>query len=499
MRPMMWLLPALSATFLSAAPNFVVDGQIDDWAGIRPGYTASDPDHLVQAVSVAADAYRVFLRVTFSKERNPNTVPMTLLADSDGDSLTGDDGFDVALEFSSGLSVSTLENRASSPVKTGVIDLELTKAPAYVARDAEIGFPRGRSVGAQNNLFSGREGRWRLIVRDESGQIVQQGRFAFRLPAMRQWKPPETEDDPLSKGEAEFRVVSWNIGNRRWVENEDSYRRVLQALQPDIVLLDEVNRETPEAWIRGFLKSLRPDGKDWNLLIAKTGGWQRSLVATYLPLTPAFDEVPHTSETIERLGPLLEPHLPKESPPRIGLEEGIGSAGAFVTVGARTVLATVLDLTCCEVQSGNLYEQQRQAETEAIAGRLGETLRSHVVDGIVVAGDFNLVGTRRPLDALRLNLDPSGGDLAEVYSARLDGWATWTWTSAPGAATRFARNQLDYMLYSPSRLEQRKAFIFDPADLSSRWRLHHNLAADELHDHMPLVTDFSWSRRRSAE
>ena len=105
MRRMLWLLASLTASLLSAAPNFVVDGEVDEWAQIRPGYTAENPHDLVQAVSVAADAYRVFLRVTFSKERNPNTVPMTLLADSDGDPLTGDDGFDVALEFSSGLSV----------------------------------------------------------------------------------------------------------------------------------------------------------------------------------------------------------------------------------------------------------------------------------------------------------------------------------------------------------------------------------------------------------
>jgi hypothetical protein len=288
--------------------------------------------------------------------------------------------------------------------------------------------------------------------------------------------------------------VVWNVHNRSWTESPDSYRRILQALRPDIVLLDEVFSETPEAWIRTFLKSLRPDGKEWNLVIAKSGGLERSLVASHFPLTPAFNEVWHKSETLKRLGPLLEPFLPKVSPPRKGLEDGITAAAAFVTIDSRTLLATGLDLACCGNERGSLPEQRREAEAEAIAERVRAAIRSRAVHGVITGGDFNLVSSRQAMDSLRWNLDPVRGDLTEDFSRRLDGWATWTWTSAPGAASVFMRGKLDYLLYSPSGLDRRQAFVFDPADLSSEWRQHHDIQADDAAgtDHRPIVADFAW-------
>lgn len=497
MRPSLFALAALTAACLSAAPNIVVDGQIAEWTQVRPGFTSEKPDHLVRAVSVAADPYRIFILLSFPLEQQIHALPgsVTLLADSDGDSATGEDGFDVAFEFSSGVSVTTFDRGISSLVKTGVNDLGLAYAPSVAARNVEVGFPRGGSVGAHKNLFSGRAVRWKLIVRDDAKQVVQQGQFASKMPARRAWNPPEAKSDPLGKPPgANFRVLTWNVHDRNWIQNPELFRRTLQALQPDIVLLTEVSiSETPEPWIRAFLKSLRPDGKDWNLLISKSGGWDRTVVATHFPLTPAFDEVRHNRATIERLGPLVEPLLPKSSPRRKDLEDGISAAAAFVTIGSRTLLATTIHLACCGNEQGSVREQRRQAEAEVIAERLRATIGSRRVDGVITGGDFNLVNTRRPIELLRSNLDPAGGPLDENSSRRLDGWATWTWRAYPGAATPFMRSRLDYLLYSPSRLEQRKAFVFDPADMSSGWLLRHKLQADDWgSDHRPVVADFRW-------
>lgn len=151
--------------------------------------------------------------VRVSRGQNPLVVPgsITLLADCDFDSRTGSDGFDVALEFSSGLSISTLDDGASSRVETGVTDLELTKAPSHSAHDAEIGFPRGRSVGAQKNLFSGREGRWKLVVRDESGQVVQQGQHDVpRVPSPR--LSPTDNQSREHHSPQHVKIALWRIG-----------------------------------------------------------------------------------------------------------------------------------------------------------------------------------------------------------------------------------------------------------------------------------------------
>lgn len=130
-------------------------------------------------------------------------------------------------------------------------------------------------------------------------------------------------------------------------------------------------------------------------------------------------------------------------------------------------------------------------QAEALSRALRRALPELAVDGVIVGGDFNLVGTRRPLDLVTQGLDPAGGDLAVVDALQLDGATNATW-SQPGNV--FPPGRLDFVLYSASGLGVARAFVFDTADLDAGWARRYDLQPGdraEASDHLPLVVDFT--------
>ena len=400
--------------------------------------------------------------MTFSRELNLHALPGKV-------TLTANGG--MSIEFSSnGVSVSTMEKGVRQEVATGVSDLGIVAAPSFAAREVEVGLARG-----WKGFLTGRAVQWKLLVHDVSGKLRGQHDFSTSLPEFRISAPPEEKLDPLRRApNAGFRVVVWNIARRKWQENPEPYRRVLRALQPDIVLLDEVSDQTSSEFITSFLQSLRQVGPHWNYVIAKTAGTERGLVGSTLPMTPAFGELHHRKQPFRRYG--------------------ISAAGAFITMGSRTLLVTAVDLVCCGNAPGSLQEQRREAEAKVIAARLRQALRKGTADAVITGGDLNLVSTRLAKDMLRQRMDPAGGDLAEDEALRLDGRAVWTWSGPPGEPSRFVKGKLDYLLHSPSNLVLEKSFVFDSADLGVKWREHHKIEAGDsnVSDHRPVVADYRW-------
>jgi len=459
MRNIKCLLPALLIGLAAGEPGLVIDGKTADWGTVPPVFTSSA---FLRELRVVGDERRVYLRLTFDRELNIHALPGTLTLAANGE---------AEISFSSdGISVSTLDRGVARPAPTGVSDLGIAAAPSFAARDVEIGIARG-----WKGLLAGRAVRWRLYVRDGSGKLIEQRSFSTALPALRISSPPEDKIDPLRRApNAGFRVVAWNIARRRWQENPEPYRRVLRALQPDIVLLDEVSDQTSSDFIASFLRSLRPEGSPWNFVIAKTVGTERGLVGSTLPMTAAIGELRHREETLRQYG--------------------ISAAGAYVTMGSRTLLVTAIDLVCCGNAPGSKQEQRREAEVAVISEALREALRTRTANAVITGGDLNLVSTRKAMDMLRWKMDPAGGDLAEDESLRLDGKAMWTWSGPPGEPSQFVKGKLDYLLHSPSTLVLERSFVFDSADLGAKWREHHQIqAADStVSDHRPVVADYRW-------
>jgi endonuclease/exonuclease/phosphatase family metal-dependent hydrolase len=110
---------------------------------------------------------------------------------------------------------------------------------------------------------------------------------------------------------------------------------------------------------------------------------------------------------------------------------------------------------------------------------------------VILAGDFNLVGSETPLITAGRGLDTGGGDLEPIYALQLDGASTATWI---GPSTPFPPGQLDYLLH-PSSLEPLRAFVFETEDLGVADLATLGLSAelsDDASDHRPVVADFRW-------
>ena len=114
------------------------------------------------------------------------------------------------------------------------------------------------------------------------------------------------------------------------------------------------------------------------------------------------------------------------------------------------------------------------------------------VDGILIAGDFNIVNGAIPLILLSgpYPSHDTGLIAAELYHS--DGSSTWTWD---GRGMPFPSGVLDYQLYSPDSLEMRSGLIQDSEDLpASELELYGMTKGTSARTgrHRPLLAEYAW-------
>jgi endonuclease/exonuclease/phosphatase family metal-dependent hydrolase len=131
-------------------------------------------------------------------------------------------------------------------------------------------------------------------------------------------------------------------------------------------------------------------------------------------------------------------------------------------------------------------------EVNAIHAAVRQALTAGNFDALIVAGDFNLVASRDPLDRLAASLDLDGSPLSLAEPLQLNGLSNATWLRR---GSPFPPGRLDYVLYSDSSLRLLHSFVFRASDLPTRWLRRHHLQPDDsdvASDHLPLVSDFQW-------
>ncbi|MGK2924786.1 MAG: endonuclease/exonuclease/phosphatase family protein [Lysobacterales bacterium] len=176
------------------------------------------------------------------------------------------------------------------------------------------------------------------------------------------------------------------------------------------------------------------------------------------------------------------------------MDAGIPVNGVIVPDGNRRLLLIITDLMCCGDGPQSWEEQRRRVEAKVIRNLVRQVLAREKIDGLIIAGDFNLVATALPLVMLSGPYPaPNPGLIgAEIY--HLDGHTTWTWD---GRGTPFPSRALDYQLYGPNALEMRSGYVFDSEDLPPEALQATGLAPDtsrRLSTHRPLVVTYRWRR-----
>ncbi|MBC8522297.1 endonuclease/exonuclease/phosphatase family protein, partial [PVC group bacterium] len=278
-------------------------------------------------------------------------------------------------------------------------------------------------------------------------------KFELRVNKPNTHVPPK----PLGfKPKGDFRVVSWNVEFGNLLKDKKRGARILKALQPDILLLQELEGDDYRTLPTFLSKTLKGS---WTVGASQLHGTEksqqlRSSVATWLNAT-----------IVSGIGNTPE-HKQKAVYLEISFEEELLS---FVS----------LHLRCCGGPTGEA-EEQRQLEATNIRRALDNIKRKR----LVIAGDWNLVGTTKPLEIIMAN------KLAIVDAFQPDKRLNATWSDTTSS---FTPGRLDWMLYSPETLKVVNCFVLDTADLDQKTLNETNLNSEDtakLSDHLPLVADF---------
>ncbi len=251
---------------------------------------------------------------------------------------------------------------------------------------------------------------------------------------------------------SDLRVVSWNVKFGNLLKDKDRSARLLKALQPNILLLQELDgNDSPE---------------ELNLFLQKTlgGVWKTDMSSV------------HGTKPHHQLRSAVSTSLDATNMTEI---KGVKAVCCNINIKEKPIHIISLHLRCCGGPTGEA-EQRRQEEAAIIRATIENTISSRWV----IAGDWNLVGTTKPLEIVKTN------QFATVNAYQPDGLLNATWSDT---ASSFTPGRLDWMLYSPKSLELLNCFVLDTLDVNNDILMANDLLAEdtaELSDHLPLVADF---------
>lgn len=521
-------------------PVVWTDGVFEEWVGVAPAVVDSAGDVPqgspvdLRAVFVRDDPRFVHLLIdlgdTITVQGMPGSVEIVLDADGDvgtGESPGGVAGADLAIVLSrqrdpvadvhgAGVGVRWIDEGGAGDIESAST-AGLLVSPTYSSDRFEVRLDRlrlrdrfaDRSDGAgavdertgRPAVVAGRvlSGRLRYL---RAGAVVDETPvFTHTLATEPGEAPPLLEADAVARTPNTLRVVTWNVSDGNFRDRPEPFRRVLAALAPDVVLLDEVYADVVLADLSRFGRGLGPvNESSWTWWLAAGGGRQRTAVgASGLELRgeTALARVDHPPGALDQwlreVGD--EPESPRMPPPsRLARAEaagGLSTTGAWVTVDGQSILFVPVDLQSAGYD-GSPRDRLRELQARTLNQVVAAVLADRPDAGLVIGGDLNVVGSARPLEALRSGLGASGDDLNVTRLERLRDRSLATWRSTR-AGDPFSPGRLDYVLYRGTVLRIDRAFIFDAADLSPAALAQLGVReSDTLQsDHLPLVVDFT--------
>jgi endonuclease/exonuclease/phosphatase family metal-dependent hydrolase len=299
----------------------------------------------------------------------------------------------------------------------------------------------------------------------------------------------------LAPPDGTFRVVAWNVSSGRFRGEAEAFQRVLAALRPDVVLLDEVFEDVTDADLQAFFDNVPTALLDrrWQWWIAEGGGPQRTVVASSafeVRGEPRLAQIPYPEGSLARWA--SEAGDTRATRARADLERaaGLSATGAWIDIEGLPILFVPVDFQSGGY-AGSPQDRLRVLQAETLNAALTEILADRREAGLVAGGDMNIVGSDRPLRALVRGLD-AGRDVSVVRALNGPDRSLVTWRSL-GNADLFSPGRLDYVLYRGSRLEEAKAFVLDAGYLLEDDRQALGVTAsdtDVASDHLPVVADF---------
>ena len=493
-----------------------LDGRFDDWTGVPMWSQATALSGPLEAAWATDDAHWWYLSFAVRDSVSHSGMPGTLhlLIDADDNAQTGGTvfdtavglaGVDVALDLSR--SDKTQGNRvgAGAALRTvgpsglsasrSAYELDVVALPSWSATRFELRLARGGTLDGFAPL--GRTVRARLVFEATSGAVtaLPAARFGFAIPLDPRARTQRVSAMP-SKANGSVRVVQWNVSEGSF-RSPANHAKLLAAVQPDVILLDEAYAETSDATLAEFFA--RPElaalGR-WRFVYSRSGGRQRTVVATRnrdIRQAASMVRMEYPAGVLDSVRAMV----PTAAQPLFDIEAKaqLSSTGAWITIDGIETLFVPLDL-----QSGGFFrnpqDQLRVLQSRAIRAAVQRELASRATRGaLVIAGDFNAIGSYESISMLQQGLDLDGSDLALSDAWRLGERSLVTWTDPK--VGQFLPGRLDLTLFSDAAFERTGGFTFTSAELAPALAASLGVTpetSERASDHLIVVTDLRRKR-----
>ncbi len=284
----------------------------------------------------------------------------------------------------------------------------------------------------------------------------------------------------------------------RLFDRHDSFRRMMRAIEPDILCLQEINPERSAEDLSIFLDAIfMEDPQTWQTLLVRD-----TMIATRFNLvsegyaTDVSSEIPNLTQAAALID------LP---------DEQFGQVDLYLICAHFKSGSGIADVRMRQRQADAIMQELRDALTQG--GEFDLTPETP----IVIAGDFNVYDSDSANHLVRLSTgdidneaiygpdfspDWDGTGLIDLLPSHNElGKEFYTWRND---GEPFLPGILDHVLYSDSVLAVINSFILDTTQISiaglEAYGLQKNdvlLGAEPLNfDHLPLVADFIISGNR---
>ncbi|MFK7760096.1 MAG: endonuclease/exonuclease/phosphatase family protein [Phycisphaerales bacterium] len=461
--------------------QIVLDGELDDWFG---------------QTGIRADSDEVFLSFeSFDESQAIQAANFTtrIRIDTDGNQITGvrqmyrsqepgimlSQGVDLSIEISPPAPESPEESSFPSLRGGAEVTFYPTTNPSDASQisHADVGFyflpthnaPRYEARLDRAALPSlQHEGEITVVVEHLAigGDLLKTQSFTTTLPRYREIKP--IDQTITSAQDGHVRVMSTNVLYSAPLDTPEPFTRVHDALSPDVILYQEWFKATTqqvEQWVHTHL------GQEWQLII----GDQDSGVAIATKL-----------KVLEQISKPIVAHR-NDRPSRV-----VAAVLETPSIGTRSdqpghLIVVSLHLKCCG-GAGSDEDAKRIAQAQQIHGLMLELRERYPDAGMVIGGDYNLVGSRTPLEMIRAGLGINGQDLTPAPTLVLGTQSMLTWTS-PGSS--YTPGRLDWLLVDDHAWSMHQSFSLDTARLTNHALDESGLFVDDSRasDHLPIVVD----------
>ena len=418
----------------------VMDGRFDDW---RREPQARDPAgdatgaFDLRAVTATSRGSSLFLRVRLDEARALHVGPKE----------QGTLRLDLSVEGRGQIQIDPRKQAflalAGGRARRGWRRLRYRALPTHAARTFELRVDLGAIDAGRGDTVRVRFG----------GSDRLDDPLALALRRKRDAYPSRSAQRPAG---ADLRVASYHTGGAL---SEglfiDTLGHLLTAVRADVYCFQGEPGVAHGSVRRTLAKALKWSAASWH--IAVNGG---CVIATRHPMTP------------------------------VDAENRAYAAGR-VEIGRRSVLVATPRL-----EPGGFKGSPEDRRRIEQARGIRRSVAAHPQRAAVVAGNWALVGSARPLETLT---EPDGPGLARARPLHLTRRSAITWRPASG---EIPPRKVDYVLYDDARLRLLRRFVLDSSRLPKKQRARLGLVVTDsltVSDHLMLVTDLAFREKAEAK